>query len=260
MTTAKKNLYQKMNSIMAEIEAIPKLNKNEHGHYNYVSHDQITEALRPLFVKHGVHPVISVESAEFIESGALFMEISCLLVNVDDPNDSMVSRFVHANPQMGGKESGAALSYATKYAYSKLFLISGASEELDAMNTKGKTTGGGRRKKTGVITAKQSGFLWVQVDKHEVPHPEVNLKVKLMGFHKVEDLNPGMFDELLDWVRGGGGFDGEEIIPSTAVEYFGKYCKAMKADCPPRKEVEDWTVTDFAKNWKLVKESAAPVS
>lgn len=254
-STSEPNVYQRLLAITSEIEAIPKLNRNEHGKFDYVSHDQITEALRPLFVKHRVQPIVSVENAVVLESGHLEMSISLMLVNVDDPEDRVLSHWSHVNPPMGGKESGASLSYATKYAYSKTFLISGASPELDHENTSSSPPAKGKGKR-GKITENQARFLFAKSKEAGVEPARVKVKIMMLGSSELKELPPEKFDDLLEWVKSGGKMEGEEKVTPEGAQFIVDLAKRKKLDISEAisayGDPEDWTIHQWAEVYKKV--------
>lgn len=125
------NLHQRISAIRAEVLTVAK-NANVDNKYEGVTHDDVTEMVRPLMVKHGVTSSIEVTESEMIDTGVnwgkrkLFQyrgKFACELVNEDDPNDRM-SRCIEAHADDNGdKAPGKALSYAMKSFYLKVFAI-----------------------------------------------------------------------------------------------------------------------------------------
>lgn len=129
-----KNIFQRINSVMQEIDYIKKDKKVAGGGANYsaVSHDQVVAMLRDSIVKHGI-----VIYPEQVESKVLVArdkskDIAMMLyegeyiihfVNIDDGADRVSVRIVgHANDN-GDKAPGKAVTYATKSALLKVFAI-----------------------------------------------------------------------------------------------------------------------------------------
>ena len=127
---------EKLRKIQAELKA-PKNQRNNFGHYNYRSCEDILEAVKPLLDKHKCTLTISDEVREVC--GFVFVEA---IVFISDGKDS-----VHTKAQAGidpnrkgmdiAQSFGSSSSYARKYALNGLFLIDD-TKDADASNTHGK--------------------------------------------------------------------------------------------------------------------------
>jgi ERF superfamily len=133
-----KNIFQRINAVQAEIGYIQKDRSvsTGGGSYKAVSHDTVTALLRPHLVKHGIAVLTSLAATpEFDqkEEGSkqrLFRaEFVVSFVNVDNPSDRlMVTLPAHAMDN-SDKSCGKAISYATKYALLKTFLLETGEDE-----------------------------------------------------------------------------------------------------------------------------------
>lgn len=127
-----KNIHQRILAIMADIHYLCKGDKKVNGQYSFVAHDQVTEALQPLFVKHGVTALCTtvglVQNNNRTEA-----HMRVVYTNADNPNDGVAVEFYGFGIDQGDKGPGKAVSYATKYAHLKTFHIAtGDDPDKDA--------------------------------------------------------------------------------------------------------------------------------
>ena len=117
-----KNLHQRILAVMSDLSYIQKGDKTVNGQYRFVSHDQVTAALHPLLVKHGIVVIPHVE--EMTQDGDRTMvKLSVVFRNSDSPADSFFITFYGYGIDKGDKGPGKAISYAYKYALLKLFCL-----------------------------------------------------------------------------------------------------------------------------------------
>jgi len=139
MTTSKaqpsaKNIFQRINAVMQEIDYIKKDKKVSGGGANYsaVSHDQVVAMVRESVVKNGIviYPeqleskvLVARDKSKDIAMMLYEGEFNIHFVNIDDGADRLTVRIVgHANDN-GDKAPGKAVTYATKSAILKVFAI-----------------------------------------------------------------------------------------------------------------------------------------
>ncbi len=140
---AKKNIYQRMLAVMADVPYI-KTEWKEGLKFFAVTHDAVTTKVRAALVKHGVYfQTTTLESVTNIverKSRAGTREVSfteiklqCAWVNIDDPTDRIESIY-HANGEASdAKSPGIAYSFAVKTAMLKgLSIATGQDEEVVA--------------------------------------------------------------------------------------------------------------------------------
>lgn len=127
-----------LRDLQAELKA-PKSQRNSFGNYNYRSAEDILEALKPLAVKHGLTFQICDDICEI--GGRVYVKatVTC----TDDEGVTMSStafaREEETKKGMDGSQvTGAASSYARKYALNGMLLIDD-TKDADATNTHGKT-------------------------------------------------------------------------------------------------------------------------
>ena len=150
----KLTLIQKLARIQLELKA-PKNQRNNFGKYNYRSAEDILEAVKPLCMKYGV--VVSVtddivfipcktvhvnESHTDESEGRIYVKATVTIRNCDDASDAFsTSAFAREEEDKKGMDgsqvTGAASSYARKYALNGMFAIDD-TKDSDATNDHGK--------------------------------------------------------------------------------------------------------------------------
>jgi len=129
-------IYKQLRELQAELKA-PKSQRNTFGKYNYRSAEDILEALKPLAVKHGLTFRIS-DSIEMV--GDRVYVIATVSVTNDEGEHMESDGFAREEEIKKGMDgsqiTGAASSYARKYALNGLLLIDD-TKDSDATNTHG---------------------------------------------------------------------------------------------------------------------------
>lgn len=114
---------ESLKKIQEELKA-PKNQYNKFGNYAYRSAEDILEAVKPLLAKHNSMLTISDEIVEV--GGRVYVKAICTFT--DDKGNNLTTSAYAREPEnkKGADESqitGAASSYARKYALNGLFLI-----------------------------------------------------------------------------------------------------------------------------------------
>jgi hypothetical protein len=117
---------------MTDLQRVTKGDAKVNGQYRFVSHDQVTEALQPLLVKHGVTCIATV--MECVQEGnRTSVKVRVVYSNAAEPGDAIAVDYVGYGIDSGDKGPGKAISYATKYADLKTFKIAtGDDPDKDA--------------------------------------------------------------------------------------------------------------------------------
>lgn len=144
------NIYQRMLAIMGDIESIEKgktarVQMKSGGEYTYkfVSHDAVALATHSLFVKHGVYPNFTVLREQVdIAEGLVILTIGCKFVNVDAPDEQIISDGVGIG--QGTQGPGIAYSYAVKMILLKSLLLESGEPDGEDDNPGGDFRGRGR--------------------------------------------------------------------------------------------------------------------
>lgn len=114
---------EKLINIQNELKA-PKMQFNKFGNYNYRNCEDILEALKPLLKKHELTLIIT---DEVVMIGNRFYVKATATISDNKANNISVSAFARESEEKKGMDAsqitGAASSYARKYALNGLFLI-----------------------------------------------------------------------------------------------------------------------------------------
>ena len=135
MTDEKKpNIYERILAVMDDLHYVQKENKKVNNQYSFVSIDGASRAIHPLLVKHGIAMIPSV--AEFtIDGNRTTATVTVEFVNAQNPEERIVSTFVGFGIDNQDKGIGKAVSYATKYAILKTFVLeTGDDPERDQID------------------------------------------------------------------------------------------------------------------------------
>tara|TARA_R100001594_G_scaffold100354_3_gene135004 strand:+ start:1427 stop:2023 length:597 start_codon:yes stop_codon:yes gene_type:complete len=128
------NIYERILAVMDDLHYVQKENKKVNNQYSFVSHDAVTAALHPLLVKHRIVMIPSIVE-HTIDGNRTTATVSVAFVNPDEPDDRVVSTFVGFGIDNQDKGIGKAVSYATKYAILKTFVLeTGDDPERDQID------------------------------------------------------------------------------------------------------------------------------
>lgn len=131
----KLNLIQKLAQIQLELKA-PKNQRNKFGGYNYRSAEDILEAVKPLAIKYGA--VVHITDEVVNVGDRIYVKAHVSLYDMDNIGNSISSyalaREEETKKGMDGSQiTGAASSYARKYALNGMFAIDD-TKDSDATN------------------------------------------------------------------------------------------------------------------------------
>lgn len=131
-------MVEKLIKIQAELKA-PKNQRNSFGNYNYRSCEDILEAVKPLLYAQGL--LLTITDKLIANDGEFFVEATAVITDGERNVVSTAQAGLDLNKKGMDKSqaTGAASSYARKYALNGLFLIDD-TKDADATNTHGKTT------------------------------------------------------------------------------------------------------------------------
>src|SRR5271157_4243123 len=119
---AQRNIYQRMNQVMIEVESVQKESKKVNGQYTFVSHDAVAKALHMPMVEAGIVMLPTIK--DLTQDGnrtRVMMEIT--FVNIDNPEDQCTIRSAGDGIDSQDKGIGKAVSYAVKYGLLKAFCL-----------------------------------------------------------------------------------------------------------------------------------------
>lgn len=121
----KLSLFQRLSAVQNELIA-PKERNNTFGKYNYRSCEDILQAVKPLLNEYGLILTLSDEIVEI--SGRFYVKAIAGIGRVEDNGDGLrVTAYARETETKSGMDAaqitGAASSYARKYALNGLFCI-----------------------------------------------------------------------------------------------------------------------------------------
>lgn len=132
------SVYEKLGKVQKVLKA-PKNQRNSFGNYNYRSCEDILEAAKPLCVENGLTLTISDDIKIFGER--VYVMATATVTDIEDGTTAVVSAYAREPLQKKGSDesqiTGAASSYARKYALNGLFCIDD-TKDADATNDHGK--------------------------------------------------------------------------------------------------------------------------
>lgn len=145
-------LYAKIEKVANDVGGLKKEGRCDLGRgkgFNFISHEQVTEALRPLLLKHKISVVpeiLSDEERDFEKTttynGQTRTTITTrtkvnILIYITDTETGFQSsfKFGGAEQDNGGKSYQQAVSQAVKYAQFKLFKITEGETDGDKKQT-----------------------------------------------------------------------------------------------------------------------------
>ena len=125
-------LASKLAAIGKEIGAVDKSGKNTQQNYNYIEYGVVAGRIRELFDKYHIVIVPSVENINQDEVANKYggkgyhylLEMSFTIVNGEDVEDKMVSKWVGEATDYGDKGINKAETAGTKYFLMRLFNVS----------------------------------------------------------------------------------------------------------------------------------------
>lgn len=138
MEKEEKNIFERLAIIQAKLKA-PKDQYNSFGKYKYRSAEGILEAVKPILREQGCVLWITDEMVEV--GGRVYVKATACFTPVDVAGMAvplMVSAYARESDTKSGMDcsqiTGAASSYARKYALNGLFAIDD-TKDADALNT-----------------------------------------------------------------------------------------------------------------------------
>ena len=185
------NIYEKLAVIQSKLKA-PKGQYNKFGNYNYRSCEDILEAVKPLLAE--TKTVLSVTDQMEIVGTRVYVRAEAHLRDCEDASSSgelITVAYAREEESKKGMDSsqvtGAASSYARKYALNGLFCIDD-NKDSDSTNTGDKGKASGKKadpaKETEMISSENIMSIKNIIDKY----PESKLMDQIKVRFKVEDI------------------------------------------------------------------------
>ncbi len=189
------NICKRLLCIQTELKA-PKSQFNSFGKYNYRSCEDILEAVKPLCAKYGTVLQISDGISQIGER--YYVTATAILTSINDGGFISVTGQAREEESKKGMDSsqvtGAASSYARKYALNGLFCIDD-TKDSDATNT-GNSTAKSTEKCADCgaeITSvnKNNGEPWAVADMITYSQRKFNRKLCAACMKKAQDKRKG---------------------------------------------------------------------
>ena len=127
------DLLKSLIDIQQRLDA-PKGQYNNYGKYNYRSLEDIEAAIKPLLKEHSCGIRFSDQVVE--HCGRTFLQTTLYFFNTKGENISITAEAEHSATKTGmdaAQITGAASSYARKYAMNALFAIAATKSGLDVI-------------------------------------------------------------------------------------------------------------------------------
>ena len=199
----KKHILKKLIAIQAELRT-PKGQLNKFGGYKYRSCEDILEAVKPHLAKREAVLVVSdavvqIESRFYVEATATLYDVE----TGDSIEVKALAREEESKKGMDGSQiTGAASSYARKYALNGLFAIDD-TKDSDHTNV-GDATRTAKPKSTKVADKPTDTFATIDreagidavkrlLDTGALQLTEVQNEVRKHGYQKMQDMSPEAF-------------------------------------------------------------------
>lgn len=156
------NIHQKVFEVMKEVSQVEKKGFNEYHKYNYMQESDIIAALRPSLVKHGILLLSSIDESTRVDE-LTTITMTMTLVNVDNPKETLVSKWKAEGSDKGDKGLNKAITAAKKFFLINTFLLeanndaeadTAVDKRVDNKTTKPKET----VNNTSKTETKKSGF------------------------------------------------------------------------------------------------------
>lgn len=132
------SIYGKLLAIQRELKA-PKGQYNSFGKYKYRSCEDIVEAVKPILAKNNC--VLTMTDDIEVKGDRYYVLAAATLIDAESGEKTVVTAYAREDEEKKGMDgsqiTGAASSYARKYALNGLFAIDD-TKDADATNTHGK--------------------------------------------------------------------------------------------------------------------------
>lgn len=180
------NIYEKLGIIQSKLKA-PKGQYNSFGKYKYRSCEDILEAVKPILAE--TRTVLSVTDQMEVVGDRIYVRAEAHLNDCEDAGEITTVAYAREEESKKGMDSsqvtGAASSYARKYALNGLFCIDD-NKDSDSTNTGDKTTGKKVEpaKETEMISSDNVMSIKNIIDKY----PESKLMEQIKTRFKVDDI------------------------------------------------------------------------
>ncbi len=144
MQSCASGIIRAMHNVMRDVIGVAKERKNSHYNFFFTGHDDVTEALRPHFVNHGIVQDVSVVGHDRIqatreskgkstEDSIARVHVIITWTSVDDGTSKTVHTYGESSAAgtTADLQVGKAVSYAVKVAQLKTFMLLGGYQDSE---------------------------------------------------------------------------------------------------------------------------------
>jgi len=181
-------IYKALSEIQREL-FVPKGQKNDFGKYNYRSCEDILKAVKPICEQHGC--VLTMTNSLENIGARVYVKATAILIELE--TGERIESIAHAREEEekkgmdGSQITGAASSYARKYALAGMFCIDN-EKDSDATNTHGKDEQNDKPKLEELKATRR------QVEALSKIYTGTNLE-KLLKANNIEEISELSFDK-----------------------------------------------------------------
>ncbi|MFA5322708.1 MAG: ERF family protein [Smithella sp.] len=199
-----------LSEIQAKLKA-PKNQYNSFGKYHYRSCEDILEAVKPLLLEHNAALTITDEIAMI---GTRFYVRAIATLNIKGGEQIMVTAYAREEESKKGMDgsqvTGAASSYARKYALNGLFLIDDTKDADTMDNTKDTSKKTSQQESVSDFTPVVESNIPPTEDKYPTMKKEImNWLVEIYG--NIDDAENEL-ERLTKWVKDGKDMPGKRDV------------------------------------------------
>lgn len=126
-------IYQKIIAVMGSLHGVARTKTHPTKKYAFAGYDEVNEALRPLFVEHGIVRAAGASKVTVGDGGTIIVECEVRYFDAQD-GSSITIPMVAVQPATGkpdAQQVGAAISYAVRNVELKLFALTGNPDSDD---------------------------------------------------------------------------------------------------------------------------------
>lgn len=189
-------IYQKLSEIQKEL-FVPKGQRNDFGKYNYRSCEDILQAVKPICESKGC--VLTINNDLVNIGDRNYVKATAILIDLE--TSEKIESTAHAREELekkgmdGSQITGAASSYARKYALAGLFCIDN-EKDSDIDNEKDSNATNEPIKEDKKATPKQIEFL-----KSVYQGENLNKLLATQKVAKIEDISLETASTLIDKIK-----------------------------------------------------------
>lgn len=199
------SLLEKLSIVQSELNA-PKTQFNSFGNYNYRNCEDILEAVKPYLKEQKL--TLKLTDEIVLIGNRYYAKSTAKLTDAETGDSEETFGWAREEETKKGMDSsqitGAATSYARKYALNGLFCIDD-NKDSDTTNTQGKDKVDKTKSNTNnskQLTDKQVQRLYVIANKAGYDAESIKVKVKTKYNKEIKDLTKAEYDYICNSLEG----------------------------------------------------------